>query len=207
MAISCLYFKQYNMPEGFEIRKYDTIIDIGSHIGSFALFAASQTSTGNIFAFEPDTDNYTQLIKNIKENYYKNISAFQYAVSNSNGTVTLYRSNMNNAENSIYKKGSESITVKSITLSDIIKQHKITAIDFLKLDCEGAEYNIIFESPKEIFNNIEKIVMECHTPKYFDIANPRYNQKAMIEYLQTLGYKTKCIRENAIHDLIFAKRI
>ena len=128
------------------------------------------------------------------------------AVSAGKKILPFQKDTINSAESSLYKKGSETIAVPSTTLNDIFLDNKIEHCDFLKIDCEGAEYEILFSAPKELFSKIEKIVMECHTPQFFGIENPAYSYDSMIALLKNLGYKTRIIHENAMHNLIFAKR-
>lgn len=205
MAASCIVGAQYS-PEHFDIKDNDTIIDIGAHIGSYTIFAARQAKNGHVLAFEPDPDNYTQLRKNIKENNLSNIIVSSMAVSDKTGTIFFNKDTLNTAESSLYKSGNKTISVESTTLAEIFKKEDIKRCNILKLDCEGAEYNIMFETPDAVFERIDKIVMENHTPQYFDITDPRYTEKNMIERLKHLGYSVRIIPENAMHSLIFAQR-
>lgn len=205
MATSCIRARQYT-PRDFEINKSDTVIDIGAHIGSFSILAAHLAPDGRIFSFEPDLANYAQLTKNINARNAKNVAARQYAISATRGTIAFQSDSLNTAESSIYKKGTRTINVVSTTLEDIFKQENIEMCNYLKLDCEGAEYEILFSTPKELFSKIDKIVMECHNPRFFNIANPAYSYDKMIAFLKNLGYKIRVVHENAMHNLIFAKR-
>ena len=52
--------------------------------------------------------------------------------------------------------------INAITLQDIFEKHRLEKIDFLKMDCEGAEYEIIMNAPSSILNKIQKISTEIH---------------------------------------------
>ena len=205
MAVSCIVDQQY-LPADFLVHESDTVIDIGAHIGSFTLLAAQRAARGRVLSYEPDPSNYSQLVKNINVNGQRNVTPIQMAVSAEKKILPFQKDTINSAESSLYKKGSETIAVPSTTLNDIFLDNKIEHCDFLKIDCEGAEYEILFSAPKELFSKIEKIVMECHTPQFFGIENPAYSYDSMIALLKNLGYKTRIIHENAMHNLIFAKR-
>lgn len=205
MAASCILSKQYS-PEAFHIQKTDTIIDVGAHIGSFSIFAARRAREGRVYSFEPDPDNYEQLKKNVIANNLKNITTTRKAVFNSSGTSYLYKDKNNSAEHGLYRKNTQRIEISTISIEDIFKQNNIDKCDLLKLDCEGTEYDIIFNAQGGVMDKIEKIVMECHTPDFFGITNPLYSQENMLQHLNSLGFKTRVKPENAMHGLIFAKR-
>jgi FkbM family methyltransferase len=143
------------------------IIDIGTHIGAFSLFAAAKYPQSRIFSFEPSNDNFALLKKNIVDNNLtKRIKAFKSAVTDGKSkTVTLNLHPSNSGMHStvfdydLGKKGKKN-KVPATSLEKIFTQNKITSCDILKLDCEGAEYNILFSTPKDILKKIKNIVME-----------------------------------------------
>ncbi|MEI8012980.1 MAG: hypothetical protein WCI27_10985, partial [Candidatus Omnitrophota bacterium] len=61
MIISEVWHERAYCPEGFNIDRDSTVIDLGAHIGAFAIFAAKQAAQGKIFAFEPYSSNYRLL--------------------------------------------------------------------------------------------------------------------------------------------------
>ena len=152
--------KEYNK-HGFKIKKDDVIIDIGSHIGIFSIYASQFCKNGKILCYEPSIENYELLQYNISQNHIENIFPNNYAVSNSNDHVTLYI-NPDNTAHSIYDSTSKSIQIKSSTLQNIFDSNKLDFCDYLKLDCEGAEYEIIDSLPKEYFKKIKQIYIEYH---------------------------------------------
>ena len=152
--------KEYNK-HGFKIQKNDVIIDIGAHIGIFSLYASQNCTVGKIFCYEPSIENYELLEHNISENKINNIFPNNSAVSNTTGTVKFYI-NTDNTANSMYDSTSESIQVKSQTLQNIFDSNNLNVCDYLKLDCEGAEYDIIESLPNEYFKKIKQIYIEYH---------------------------------------------
>lgn len=152
--------KEYNK-NGFKIGKNDIIIDIGAHIGIFSLYASQHCTNGKIFCYEPSIKNYELLQYNISQNNLKNIFPNNLAVSNSNDNVTLYI-NHDNTAHSIHDPTSNSIQVKSSTLQNIFDLNKLDVCNYLKLDCEGAEYEIIESLPNKYFKKIKQIYIEYH---------------------------------------------
>jgi len=145
----------------FEINDDDVIIDVGGHIGLFSLYASQFCKNGSIFTFEPMVENFDLLSENIKLNNLDNIKIFNLAVSNSNSSVKLYL-NQDDAGHSMFSKSSKSITVNSISLQQIFDNNHIEYCDFLKLDCEGSEYEIIKNLPATYFKKIKKMIIEYH---------------------------------------------
>ena len=82
-------------------------------------------------------------------------------MSNSNSSVKLYL-NRDDAGHSMFSKSSKSVTVNSISLQQIFDNNNIEYCDFLKLDCEGSEYEIIKNLPTPYFKKIKKMIIEYH---------------------------------------------
>ena len=157
-----LVFKQYGNLVKF-ISEKSSIIDIGAHIGAFSILAAKMTSNGKIFSYEPDRENFAMLDKNIKINHLeKRITAFQLGVGKKRGEAEFYLDKKNSGMHSFYNKKGKLIKIKTITLADVFKSNKVKKCDFLKMDCEGAEYEIFYSTPRECFRKIKYIAMEYH---------------------------------------------
>lgn len=152
--------EEYNEKE-FKIMENDTVIDIGAHIGFFTLYASQFCNKGRILSFEPIKENYDLLLENIQINNILNVTAFNQAVYNEKKTVKIYLSK-DQAAHSSYSEQTNFVEVESISLKEIIDSYKISICNFLKLDCEGAEYDILKALPDEYFKNIMKICLEYH---------------------------------------------
>ena len=161
MALANVWLLEDYKIKKFEINSDDVIIDIGAHIGIFTIYASQFCNNGKIYSFEPVRENYDLLLNNIKLNNSEQVKPFNLAVSNTNDDVTIYI-NDDKAAHSIFPSSESSINVKSITLQNIFEENNINHCNFLKLDCEGAEYEILCNLPAKYFKEIDKIVMECH---------------------------------------------
>lgn len=153
------YFKLAN------ISKNSKIIDIGANIGAFSIYAATKYPDSEIFSYEPDPKNYQKLNENIKLNDIQNVIAFNKAVGKINGNVILYsdvNGNFGTVGSTLVNKGPKSIEVECTTLENILKSNGIDTCDFLKMDCEGGEYDILLNSNEHIFKFIKTIVLEYH---------------------------------------------
>jgi FkbM family methyltransferase len=160
MALVNVWIKNEYEIDNFSIKDDDSIIDIGGHIGLFSLLV-SQKSNANVYSFEPIEDNFNLLKTNLEINNIKNVFPFNLAVTKNLDEVNLFLSDDESAH-SIISKESKSIMVKSISLQKIFDENKIDTCKLLKLDCEGAEYEIIKSLPSEYLDKIQNMAIEYH---------------------------------------------
>jgi len=149
---------------GIAVEKGDTVIDIGAHIGIFSVYAAHFSETGKVYAFEPFIDNFKKLEEHKNLNNKENLFVYNLGVSNKEEVQTLYLSPDNNTGgHSLHLKNQSDrkVEIRTIRLMDFCKKENIERIDFLKLDCEGAEFEIL-QSDETILDRVSKIIMECH---------------------------------------------
>lgn len=191
--------KEYEKP-GFEIKNDDTVIDIGGHIGLFALFSSQFCKSGKIYCFEPIKENFEMLKTNIELNHITNIIPINAAVSKDDGKVTIYLNN-DDAGHSMYVSGIKSVQVESISLQSIFDLHKINSCDFLKVDCEGEEYAIMDALPTTYYDRLRKICIEYHfvdtKPNLLDI---------LIKKLESLSFDIKTRKILPDIGFLYAKK-
>jgi len=146
------------------IGENDIVLDIGAHIGTFSVLASKAARNGRVYSFEPDEGNFRLLMENLGLNGIRNAHAINAAVAKKSGRLRFFLDPCANNSNSIYRPSQDAkeVAVDAISLGDFIKAHKIPRIDLLKMDCEGAEYEIMLNCPKEIIGKIRRIAMECH---------------------------------------------
>jgi FkbM family methyltransferase len=144
-------------------------------------------------------DNYELLVENINENNLDNIWTFNIAVSNSE-TVKLYI-NDDQSGHSMFSESSNFITTNSISLQKIFDENSIEYCNFLKLDCEGAEYEIIENLPSVYFERIEKIVIEYHMADSHPELLSRLKKK-----LESKNYKIEIKELFTDIGFLYAKR-
>lgn len=143
-----------------------TILDVGAHIGTFTMYAAAHAKNAHVIAFEPEPSNAAVLRKNIAVNDLESrVHAVEAAVSNTNGTATFHLTTASaSGGHSMfqYTENSKTITVPMISLESIFADNNIDVCDFLKLDCEGAEYDALYSLSPERLASIRFIAMEYH---------------------------------------------
>ena len=168
-----------------EIKRGDIVIDLGANIGSFTIFAAKKSVNGKVLAFEPEYSNYQQLVKNVNLNKLTNTFCYRLGIAHKKCTLPLFLSDINKGASSIYESSTKKIEkINCVSLKSIFKLGNIKKIDLLKMDIEGAEYDILFSTPEYVFQRINSIILEFH-----DFLNIKYNHKKLITFLEKKGFK------------------
>jgi FkbM family methyltransferase len=127
-------------------------------------------------------ENFALLKENLAMNGITNVIAYPYAVSDKTGTKELHMNAANTGGHSFYGEG-EAKNVGTISLADLMQLNGLDRIDFLKMDCEGAEYEILFGCPASVLSRIGRIAMEYH-----NLGEGR-NCGAMTAFLERNGFK------------------
>lgn len=187
-----IFFNECYM-EGLEYRNLSspTILDIGANAGYFSLFAASRFPDAKILSFEPIPVNYSLLEKNRQHNQQCKITTYPMAVAGKTGKINLFLEPDDPFSTSASiadcdEHRNQSVSVPCISIGDIFEENKIEKCDLLKMDCEGAEYDILYNCPDSVFSKIHQIAMEVHGG-----AKPTWNIESMESFLQSMGYSTR----------------
>ena len=156
-----VFTKRYHRP-GILLshKKEQVILDLGSNIGATIIDYKLLFPDSTIYGFEMDRENY-ELAK-INCSSLPNVHLFNLAVWNSDTVIKYDDSNdsdayvINKAEKGTFKE------VQSITISKILTDNKITQVDFLKMDIEGAELDIFNDKDLEWVNSVNYMNIEFH---------------------------------------------
>jgi len=141
-----------------------TVIDIGAALGDFTIYAAKKIGHGTVYAYEPSPTSFALLNENIRLNDVQNLHPSQVAVSGHAGTLFLDTS----ARESVLVRtaplapDASRKEVSAITLDQVFEQTGVTQCDFLKIDTEGAEFDILFNASDSTLRNIRHICLEYH---------------------------------------------
>jgi FkbM family methyltransferase len=138
------------------------IVDIGANIGTFALYAAARWPDASIHAFEPAPENIERLRQNVALSRTPGVVCHPSAVGATSGTTTFYLK-ADPGWHSIWGDTADTaITVKTTSLGEIADELDGQSIDLLKLDCEGAEYEILDGRESLLRDRVHQIAMEYH---------------------------------------------
>lgn len=175
------------------LRKGDTVLDIGSHIGYYALLAAEIVGKhGSVTAFEPDTVSYGLLKKNRSVNNYENITPINKAVSEKNAIERLYINRLNTGDNKLIKDGTtkEYVKIETIKLDDFLKVKKV---DVIKIDIQGAELRALKGMTKLLKANPKCRILIEFWPS--GLVSAGTSAKELLAFLGKLDYRFLLVDE------------
>ena len=184
MGILSAIFIDREYADYFPMQQEATVVDVGCHFGYFSFFAALNLAPqARILALEPSPANFATLQKNLGQNSFHNIEAFSIGLDATSGERTFYGgTSYNHSFFSGAKKNPTTITTRS--LKDFMTAEKVQHIDFLKLDCEGAEYPILLNADKETLDKITTLSLEFH-----DLPTEGYHSLQIIRHLKAHGFE------------------
>ncbi len=186
VTISEIWADRIYNPSGQEIESGYTVVDIGAHVGIFSVFAARQSADVRVISYEPHPYNFQLLTENIHLNNLTNIDPLPLAVHVRSGKGKLFASR-EDFSHSLVKTAGSYIEVDCVTLKEVLD--RIGKCDFLKMDCEGAEYDILFNTSIECLSKVNKISVECHDTLGY--AHSDYDAYDLKIYLEQLGFRVE----------------
>lgn len=164
------------------------IVDIGANIGTFSLYAATAAKNTKVFAYEPMPTTYSLLSKNVADNHLqKRILIRNVGIWKKKDRLKLFLSNTS-PFHSVYegsRKGSY-LQIDVIALDAAFKKDKITCCDLMKIDCEGAEYEILYNASANTLSRIKEIRMEYHE---HEDADEEHTFEALRSFLEKNRFK------------------
>lgn len=166
----------------------DVIIDIGANIGMVSVLLAKKYPYLKIYSYEPVKVNYDNLVKNIEKNEIPEgtIIPERKAVTGDGKPVTMMFNPTNTGGSTIsdvaklgYIVKDEDKNIESITLDQIFEKHNLKKVKMLKIDCEGAEYEVLKNCSVKNLKKIQYLRGEFHEDAN---VNPDNKCADLVEY-------------------------
>lgn len=168
------------------------VVDVGAHIGLFALYAATTARNTRVYAYEPMPANMNLLKENITHNRLQDrIIPRQAALAGARGPRRFYTHPtdvQHTLHQSLQHEAGSVIEIDCLSLADVFTEHGLTHCDLLKMDCEGAEYEALYNTPADYLQRIKAIRMEYHRG-VGDNARERSTPEALADFLRQHGFR------------------
>lgn len=190
------------------------IFDIGANVGLLTIpFAAKHLPKGRVYAFEPDFENVSQLYINTRINKLNNVIIEQMAIQDKEEISSLEffirraidGDGLINQGISTLKKmpihNQKSIIVSATTIDKYVSENKINRLDFIKIDVEGSEFNVLSGGEKTL-RKLEPIILYEYSSE-IDRLTATENSLQSFQLLNDFGYtQFEIVNEEYLQRLI-----
>jgi len=148
-----------------------SVVEVGAHIGIYTLWFSNAVDKGQVIAIEPNPQNFNFLRKNITKNGFKNAVALNLGVGSEKGNLWFVSPRYNTAKGT-FKQDKQELTAKSSvktirkfiqvkTFDQVVSECGVK-VDFVKIDTEGFETQVIAGMTKTLENNKPLLYFEIH---------------------------------------------
>jgi len=170
-----------------------TVLDIGAHHGLYTLLASKLVGpAGTVVAFEPSPRERKALLQHLKLNRCRNVTVEALALGSEEQEAVLHvvdghQTGCNSLRPPIVETGTSPVRVQLVRLGDWLRKRKIDRVDFIKMDVEGGEL--------EVLKGAEQLLERRPRPVIFaEVQDVRtqpwgYRAKEIIDHLRERGYQ------------------
>ena len=178
----------------FPVENGWTVIDLGAGLGDFAISTAQRCPDSTVYALEPLAESYELLLANVERNKLTNVYPLPLAVAATPGRLYMATRSgrAERSRTSSHEEAAAARSVEAITLDQVFERSKIDRCDFLKIDCEGAEYDILFGASEAALRRIRRVAMEYH-----EGVRP-FGRGDLVRFLEEQGFRVRT-RPNPAH--------
>jgi FkbM family methyltransferase len=159
------------------------IVDVGANTGLFAVRMKQLYPRAQIHCYEPLPSNFVQLQQNLRQSGFGGCSLFNTGVGASSRAARLHVHDRNIGGHSLFANqvtGTHHVDIELVGLPTVIDRLDGRKCTLLKLDCEGAEYEILRSLDRNLGQYVENIVFEA-TPSLYDVNE-------LVTHLEHAGY-------------------
>ena len=176
------------------------IIEVGAHIGTFSILAASKAKRGHVYAIEASEDSANYLRINAALNHCDNLSVHQLALADKEGSLELYHDTGTWGHSTVKAYSQVSETVRATTLTGFLESNHIERCDFLKFNCEGAEFPILLSTSANVLKKVKMMLVLYHRDLWM-----KNSEADLIAHLESAGFQCKVRNELGPRGWIIAE--
>ena len=120
------------------------VVDVGANVGCFTMLASKVVEeNGRVIAIEAIEKNFSCLQKTVDANRLTNVVPLQLAVGERDGEIAISLSQFSGNHSAVLRRSDVSVTVPMRSLDSIVTQLGLRRIDFIKVDVEGMEPEVL----------------------------------------------------------------
>lgn len=178
------------------------VIDVGANVGYFSLWWLSRYPRSTVVAVEPMPNNFALLKRNAALNPGKAFHPVNCAAGSKVGELVLHFDSHDSFTTSASVMdgagGRDELRVKSVPLAQVAADFKLGRIGFLKMDCEGSEYDTLYSCEDALLDRIDCISMETHAGR-----GANQDKAGMCGFLRSKNFS---VHETPASSMVYAWR-
>jgi FkbM family methyltransferase len=176
-----------------------TFVDVGAGIGDFSISIARRFPGSRVVALEPYRPSYQILLENLRLNGAANVQPHPIALGAGRATLPLRAGTAEPGQSST-ARGGEGVgpkveEVPARSLAALLEELAIPHCDFLKMDCEGAEYEILMSSDPGTLGRIRHLALEYHD------GYTRHQHGELEAFLESNGFRVRTFPSRAHREI------
>jgi FkbM family methyltransferase len=176
-----------------------TVCDVGANIGVYTVFCSDVVgSEGRVVSVEAHPRTFSFLERNVRSNGCTNAILIHTAVGDRSGVVTLEWDPENSGATHVAKPNVTGTTVPLVTLDDALAEQGIASLDYLKIDVEGYEINVL-KGARRIITNSPKLVVQTEVDRRH-LARYGYRAEDLQALMAQMGFTSWQVRAEGIFE-------
>lgn len=185
------FINPYLAGDRVEIGANAVVVDVGANIGDFAIQAARRCPDGRVIAVEPLASAGAMIHTQARLNGLTNVTWIRAQLSGTDGAAALHQTA------NLYGSNSDAQPARILTLTRLVNELGLERIDLLKLDCEGAEWDVL-PAAEPILPAVRQICMEYHRER-------DWTPERLAKWLTNLGFEVQ-FQPGEWNGLLWARR-
>lgn len=150
------------------LKEGDIVVDVGAHVGYYSALASRKIGDqGKVFSFEPRPLNIEFFKDHVRINGLNNITLYEGAISARSGEAN-FDTNTGTGTGHLSEHGH--LKVKTYCLDELVETGEIPGLDFLKVDVEGGEIEVLKGSQNAIAKNRPRMLLATHSDSTHDFV-------------------------------------